>query len=102
MSSFFLTSYISTIASKIDKDHDEFITESELVEWLKNVTKTNINRDVDKKWEEFKNVNTLDAYLKHYYGALDFCKLSTCHDGQKKTSNNSSLMILVLDCPFLF
>lgn len=64
----------SIIAVKIDKDLDGFITEGELSEWLKSVTKANIMRDVDKKWTDFSKVNTLDDYLKHYYGALDYCK----------------------------
>jgi len=63
---------LGIIAVKIDKDLDGFITEGELSEWLKSVTKANIMRDVDKKWTDFSKVNTLDDYLKHYYGALDY------------------------------
>lgn len=65
---------LSRIVDKIDKDHDEFVSQSELAEWLKNVTRSNIQREVEKKWEEFSKVNTLDDYLKHYYSALDYCK----------------------------
>lgn len=66
--------FVSEIVGKIDKDHDELVTESELSEWLKSVQKASVLRDVEKKWTEFSKVNTLDDYLKHYYSALDYCK----------------------------
>ncbi|RMZ96518.1 Calumenin [Brachionus plicatilis] len=43
---------LGKIVEKIDVDHDEFINETELYEWLKNVTKIELFKDTEKKWNK--------------------------------------------------
>lgn len=62
------------IVDKIDIDHDEFVNETELYEWLKNVTKSELFKDTEEKWKNFGENTTLEEFLETNFGALKYCE----------------------------
>ncbi|CAF0758278.1 unnamed protein product [Brachionus calyciflorus] len=63
---------LGKIIEKIDSDHDEFVNETELYEWLHNVTRSALNKETDEKWKLFGENTTLDEYLETNFGALKY------------------------------
>lgn len=56
---------------KIDKDGDGFVTEEELINWIKYVQHKYITDDTDRMWEEHDSEGdtlTWESYRKRTYG----------------------------------
>ena len=66
------------IQEKIDVDKDGFITESELHDWIVNVTKRYHLKDVETRWKVYDPENrgfiSLDSVINTNYGSLLQCK----------------------------
>ncbi len=69
---------LSEIIGKIDIDNDGFVNESELHEWIRNISNTYIMKDVEARWKYYDADSSgsfdLDKMLDVNYGALTYCK----------------------------
>jgi len=67
-------SRLAAIQGKIDVDKDGFITESELHDWIVNVTKRYHLKDVETRWKVYDPENrgfiSLDSVINTNYGSL--------------------------------
>jgi hypothetical protein len=56
------------------------VTENELQNWIRNISKVYLLKDVETRWKAYDPNNTgsftLDTLLDVNYGALKFCKLN--------------------------
>ena len=60
------------IFDKIDHDHDTYVVEQELMDWIKKVQTNYITQDTDRQWREHEPDDggrlTFDSYKKRTYG----------------------------------
>lgn len=68
------------IVAKIDKDKDSFVTEQELVAWIKYIQKTYVTDDAKSQWANYdksdKDSLSWAEFAKHTYG--DHTSGETC------------------------
>ena len=64
--------FSSKIVDKIDKDNDGFVTEEELIHWIKYVQHKYITDDTNRMWDEHEieldNTLKWESYRKRTYG----------------------------------
>ncbi|KAL4225381.1 hypothetical protein ACF0H5_016070 [Mactra antiquata] len=62
---------LAIIVDKIDRDHDQFVTEDELQQWIQYVQKKYVIEDTDRMWKDHEhddNTLTWESYRKKTYG----------------------------------
>ncbi|XP_052265935.1 calumenin-B-like isoform X1 [Dreissena polymorpha] len=62
---------LGMIVDKIDKDHDLFVTEQELQQWIQYVQKKYVLEDTDRMWKDHEldgGALSWDSYRKRTYG----------------------------------
>lgn len=62
---------LGLIYEKIDKDSDGFVSEEELIEWIKHVQNRYIEKDTVRQWAEFKledDLLSFNTYKQRTYG----------------------------------
>lgn len=79
------------IVDKIDTDKDGFVSEKEMIAWIKYIQKSYVSEDAKHQWENMekkdKNVMSWDDYAKVTYGE---------HTDGKKPGNTFFLWIELL------
>ncbi|KAK0084302.1 hypothetical protein PV325_007297 [Microctonus aethiopoides] len=69
------TRRLGLIVDKIDKDHDGFITQDELKDWIKYTQQRYIRDDVERQWKSYDPEDTgkihWNTYKKMVYGFMD-------------------------------
>lgn len=59
------------IVDKIDKDHDGFVTENELQQWIQYVQKKYVLEDTDRMWKDHEQEDeklSWESYRQRTYG----------------------------------
>jgi len=61
---------LGIIYDKIDKDNDGLVTEDELKEWIRRVQNLYVEKDTDRQWKDYGDIEELDwtDYKKRTYG----------------------------------
>ena len=77
-----LTSFInylfySKIVDKIDKNHDKFVSENELRNWIRYQHKLDLQKDGEKKWNKINSNKdehlTFDELIDNTIGKMETC-----------------------------
>ena len=72
---------------KIDTDRDGFVSDKEMIAWIKYIQKSYVSEDAKAQWEHLnkkdKDVMTWEEYAKTTYGDHTDGKCLNCHNNHK-------------------